>query len=96
MKEVNSSGIIGLKGILVRCQARMGLEMSTLNMLGSALLEEISEELRKGTVVKITGFGSFRPVKKAPKSFISVVSGKRSILPERWSVRFIPAKIGND
>ncbi len=57
-----------------------------------ALIEVISEELKKEGKVTLAGFGTFKTVFKKQKKGRNPKTGVMIIIPEKKAVRFLPGK----
>ena len=56
------------------------------------LFEKISQDLAKGKWVRFRGFGSFRKVKRPPRKYRNMITGKVETRPAKKDIDFSPSK----
>lgn len=56
------------------------------------LFEKISQDLAKGKRVYFRGFGSFRKVKRPPRKYRNIATGKVETRPPKKDIEFNPSK----
>lgn len=56
-----------------------------------AVIRAVREGLREDGEVKLSGFGTFRLVTRAPRRLLLPRTGEERLLPERQELKFIPS-----
>ena len=57
------------------------------------LMGILTEAFIKGNSIYLRGFGTFKVTKKKPRKARNITTGETVMVPERTTVKFVPAKV---
>lgn len=75
---------------------RLGYTIKDTSELMNSLLSSMTQELEKGNVIAIQGFGSFEVKKKAERISINPASKQRMLVPPKLVLSYRPSNTLKD
>lgn len=67
---------------------RTSVSLAEADRIVNAFLDEVTDQLGNGHMVRLTGFGTLRPVVRAPREYYNIPTGQKVSTTERTTVRF--------
>jgi nucleoid DNA-binding protein len=79
-------------GLVAAMAASTGLTKKDAAAALESFMSAVSSSLKKGDAVTLTGFGTFKTVKRAARTGRNPQSGKEIKIPARTVAKFAPGK----
>lgn len=84
------AGSIGKQDLVSRVAQRSGIPNKQADKVVNAFIDTITESLEKGEEVRITGFGTFKVVQRAPRKGRHPRTGQEMQIPGTVRPTFTP------
>jgi DNA-binding protein HU-beta len=79
------------KNIVDNLARGTGLTKVEVNAVVNGVMTLVNRAVREGQSVELRGFGTFVPVRRAPRRARDPVTGNIRSIPSRWTVIFRPS-----
>jgi len=88
--EPMGKGTIGKQDLITRVAQHSGVTNKQAEKIVNSFIDTVTEAIEKGEEVRITGFGTFRVVQRAPRKGRHPRTGQEMLIPGSQRPAFTP------